>query len=56
MSEKIASVNRPKLVKGRVREAMRLAKNVGSTNQPQVYAYYRYLLTDSRKYINEVSC
>lgn len=50
MSTQIAPANRVKMVRGRVQEAQRL-RRYGEAQK--VIAYYRYVLSDSREYLNE---
>lgn len=53
MGEQTPPSDRVRLVRGRVREAMRLAKQ--SKSQLQVLPYFRYVFTDSRKFLSDVS-
>lgn len=55
MTEQIKPDDRVRMVRGRVREAMRLATRKGSIDRAQVLAYFRYVFTDTKKYLNEVS-
>ncbi len=55
MTEKTTSKNRPPMVRGRIRESMRLSRNVKRTAKPLVIAYHRYKFTDSLKYLSQVS-
>lgn len=48
MSEQILANNRPRMVRGRVRESQRLARQ-----QQQVIAYHRYVFTDTGRYVSE---
>lgn len=48
MTEKIAAANRGPMVRGRVVEAVRMAR----AGQP-VLVYHRYVFTDSRRYLSE---
>lgn len=43
------------MVKGRIREAIRLSSNVDRDTKPLVIAYHRYKFPDSLRYVNEVS-
>lgn len=54
MSEQIAPADRVRMVRGRVKEAMRLTKQSHATNKPQVFAYFRYVFTDTKKFLSEV--
>lgn len=47
--------NRPLMVKGRIREAVRLSQNVEGSTKPLVIAYHRYKYPDSLEYLSEVS-
>lgn len=55
MTEKILPCNRPLMVKGRIREAIRLSLNVDRSTKPLVIAYHRYKFPDTLQYLNEVS-
>lgn len=55
LSEQIAPNDRARTARGRVREAMRLAKQAQTTNRRQVFAYHRYVFTDTKKFLNEVN-
>lgn len=55
MTEKIIPSNRPQMVKGRIREAMRLSSNADRSTKPLVIAYHRYKFPDTLQYLNEVS-
>lgn len=54
MTEQIRPSDRVKMVRGRMRESIRLAKRSRNPQQPQVIAYFRYLFTDTKKFISEV--
>lgn len=54
MNEQIRPADRPSMVRGRVREAVRLAKQSRSSKKPQVLAYFRYVFTDTKQYLSEV--
>lgn len=54
MNSKINSDQRHKLVKGRVREAMRVKNRVKGSN-PTILTYVRYVYTDTRAFLSEVS-
>lgn len=53
MSEKIRPNDRAAMVRGRVREAVRLARNARGRDR-QVIVYYRYLFTDTKRYLSHV--
>ncbi|KAG4078529.1 hypothetical protein HA402_009241 [Bradysia odoriphaga] len=53
MTEKVAPRNRPPMVRGRIKESMRLSRNVKRSSKPLVIAYHRYKFTDSLKYLSE---
>lgn len=53
MSEQINSYDRVKMVRGRIRESIRLAKR--SRNARKVIAYFRYVFTDTKRFISRVS-
>lgn len=50
----VQSRDRPAMVKGRVREAVRVAENVKKNQRPQVLVYHRYLEPDTLKYLSAV--
>lgn len=52
MSEQLKPNDRVKMVRGRVRESIRLAER--SPLKPKVIAYFRYVFTDTKKYLSEV--
>lgn len=54
MTEKTSPKNRPPMVRGRVKESMRLSRNVKRGVKPLVIVYHRYKFTDSLKYLSEV--
>lgn len=54
MTEQIQPNDRVRMVRGRVKESIRLAKRSRNPQKPKVIAYYRYLFTDTKKYLNEV--
>lgn len=45
--------NRIPMVRGRVKEAIRVARQVNKSTKPKVYVYHRYVFTDSLNYIDE---
>lgn len=45
--------NRIPMVRGRVKEAIRVARKVKRSTKPKVYVYHRYVFTDSLNYIDE---
>lgn len=53
MSEQILPNNRPRMVRGRIRESQRLAAKNPSAAKPQVIAYHRYVFTDTGRYLSE---
>lgn len=53
MSEQISSNDRVKMVRGRLRESMRLAKRSRSVQKPKVIAYFRYVFTDTKRFIGQ---
>lgn len=55
MTEKTSPKNRPPMVRGRVKESMRLSRNVKRSAKPLVIVYHRYKFTDSLHYLSEVS-
>lgn len=54
MTEKTIPKNRPPMVRGRVKESMRLSRNVRRSAKPLVIVYHRYKFTDSLQYLSEV--
>lgn len=54
MSEQLPPNDRVKMVRGRVRESIRLSKRANSSKQRKVIAYFRYVFTDTKKFLNEV--
>lgn len=55
MTEQMPANDRVAMVRGRIRESMRLSREVRSVNKPKVIAYYRYVFTDTKKYVSQVS-
>lgn len=55
MSEQIRPNDRVKMVRGRVKESIRLSRRARGSRKPKVIAYFRYVFTDTKKYLNEVS-
>lgn len=55
MSEHIQPNDRVRMVRGRVQESIRLARRSRNPQKPKVIAYFRYVFTDSRKFLSEVS-
>lgn len=55
MTEKIIPKNRPPMVRGRVKESMRLSGNTKRSAKPLVIVYHRYKFTDSLNYLSQVS-
>lgn len=54
MSEQIRPNDRVKMVRGRVKESIRLSRRARGSRKPKVIAYFRYVFTDTKKYLNEV--
>lgn len=54
MTEKTSASNRAPMVRGRIKESMRLSRNVKRSAKPLVMAYHRYKFTDTLKYLSEV--
>lgn len=55
MTEQMQPNDRVRMVRGRLREAIRLSQEVRTFNRPKVLAYYRYVFTDTNKFISQVS-
>lgn len=55
MTEQIQPNDRVRMVRGRVKESIRLAKRSRNLQKPKVIAYFRYVFTDTKKYLSEVS-
>lgn len=55
MTEQIQPNDRVRMVRGRVKESIRLARRSSNPQKPKVIAYFRYVFTDTKKYLNEVS-
>lgn len=55
MEETLNYGDRMKLVRGRAREAIRVANRARSNVKPRVLVYHRYVFTDTRNYLSEVS-
>lgn len=55
MTEQIQPNDRVRMVRGRVKESIRLAKRSRNPQKPKVIAYFRYVFTDTKKYLSEVS-
>uniref|UniRef100_A0A8D8HYC1 Hyaluronidase n=2 Tax=Culex pipiens TaxID=7175 RepID=A0A8D8HYC1_CULPI len=54
LREKLSPGERVKLIRGRVREAVRVAKRAKTgPSRPRVLTYIRYVYTDSIKYLTE---
>lgn len=53
MSEQIKPEDRASMVRGRVREAMRLAQRSRGDGNARVIAYHRYVFTDTKKFVGE---
>lgn len=54
MTEQIKPNDRVKMVRGRVKESLRLSRRARGSRKPKVIAYFRYVFTDTKKYLNEV--
>lgn len=54
MTEQIHPNDRAKMVRGRVRESIRLSRRARGPQKPKVIAYFRYVFTDTKKFLNEV--
>lgn len=46
--------NRIPMVRGRVKEALRVARQVYKSTKPKVFVYHRYVFTDTLNYIDEM--
>lgn len=55
MSEHIQPNDRVRMVRGRVQESIRLSRRSRTPQKPKVIAYFRYVFTDTRKFLGEVS-
>lgn len=55
MNEQILLNDRVRMVRGRVRESVRLSKRSRNPQKPKVIAYFRYVFTDTKKYLTEVT-
>ncbi|KAJ6645442.1 Hyaluronidase Tab [Pseudolycoriella hygida] len=53
MLETMDPNDRPLMVKGRIKEAIRLSSNVNQSVKPLVIAYHRYKFPDTLQYLNE---
>lgn len=53
MSEQIRPEDRASMVRGRIREALRMARRTPGTDNARVIAYHRYVFTDTKKFVNE---
>lgn len=53
ITESMPVSNRIPMVRGRVKEAMRVARQVNRSTKPKVYVYHRYVFTDTLNYIDE---
>lgn len=53
LSEQIKTNDRASMVRGRVREALRLAQRPRRQENAQVIAYHRYVFTDTNNYVGE---
>lgn len=55
MTEQIQPNDRARMVRGRVKESIRLAKRSRNPQKPKVIAYFRYVFTDTKKFLSEVN-
>lgn len=55
MSESMTPSIRPLMVRGRVKEAVRISLNVDRSTKPLVIAYHRYNFPDTLNNLDEVS-
>lgn len=55
MSEQIHPKDRVRMVRGRMKESIRLARQSPNAKKPQVIAYFRYVFTDTKKFLSDVS-
>lgn len=55
MSEQIHPKDRVRMVRGRMKESIRLARQAPNAQKPQVIAYFRYVFTDTKKFLSDVS-
>lgn len=55
LNEQIHPNDRVKMVKGRIKESIRLASRVRSSQKPKVFAYVTYLFTDTKQPLSKVS-
>ncbi|XP_062561105.1 hyaluronidase Tab y 2.0101-like [Armigeres subalbatus] len=53
LREKLGAGDRVKLIRGRVKEAIRVARRANAQPKPRVLTYIRYVYTDSIKYLTE---
>ncbi|XP_055318699.1 hyaluronidase Tab y 2.0101-like [Sitodiplosis mosellana] len=53
MTEQILPNDRARMVRGRVKESIRLARRSRNPQKPRVIAYFRYVFTDTKKYLNQ---
>lgn len=53
MTEKIKPRDRAPMVRGRVRESVRLARSSRGRDR-KVIVYYRYLFTDTKRFLSQV--
>ncbi|EAT35046.1 AAEL012759-PA [Aedes aegypti] len=53
LREKLGAGDRIKLIRGRVKEAVRMARRANVQPKPRVLTYIRYVYTDSVKYLSE---
>lgn len=55
MSEELRPNDRVRMVRGRMKESLRLAKQSRNPQKPQVYAYHRYIFRDTKNLLGDVS-
>lgn len=53
MSEQMTLNVRTAMIRGRIRESIRLAKRSRNPEPKKVIAYYRYLFSDTKNFLNE---
>lgn len=53
ITESMPVSNRIPMVRGRVKEARRVARQSNKSTKPKVYVYHRYVFTDSLNYIGK---
>lgn len=53
ITESMPASNRIPMVRGRVKEGLRVARQVFKKTKPKVFVYHRYVFTDTLNYIDE---